>query len=88
MCRRLICGRRPGEHVPALRAAVRLDQPVLREQGEDLAQVGLGDPLMLGDLVAGDRPLLAVHRDVEHRPDAVLAFGGDFHAVFLGRSKV
>jgi hypothetical protein len=61
------------------RAAVGVDQPIFGEQGEDLAQVGLGNALMLRDLVAGDGPLVTVHGDVEHRADAVFTFGGDLH---------
>ena len=52
-------------------------KPGLAELGQELVQVGFGNILTAGDVVALDRSLTVLLRQLEHRPNAILGASGD-----------
>src|SRR5438093_8398333 len=70
-----------GEVVTALGAANRIHQSGAPQAQENLLDVVVGQPLLLGELARRDRPLPRALREVHGDNQPVLGPGGDAHVV-------
>ena len=52
---------------------------VIYLSANDLFEVFFRYLLPGGDLLQGDEPLVVIHRQIRHQPQAIAAFGGYFH---------
>src|SRR5215813_3948720 len=78
----------PRQMVPAGGAALGNEEPGALERQEYLLEIALRNRLPLGDLLDGNQSALALQREIEHRLDRVLAFGGDSHRPLLSARPV
>src|SRR5688572_21067891 len=79
--------RRLREVIAARGAALGGEQPGTLERQQHLLQVALRNGLPRRDLLDGDEPALAMHREIQHRLDGVLALGRDPHRRCIPRSS-
>src|SRR2546425_4748475 len=71
----------PGEVIPALGATDRVHQAGAPQTQQDLLDIVVWQPLLLGELARRDRPLPRALREVHGDNQPVLGPGGDAHAV-------
>src|SRR5258707_11449128 len=71
--------RRPGQHMPSSGTTHAFDQTFFAQGHQNLVQVRLWHPLPVSDIRAFDRSLPIMHGQVQHCPQAIIAFHGEFH---------